>query len=203
MGASWASLDPCRRSWCCLSSVLVGAASPIHRSTDVGFTSFAVVSGCNSVDNALKSGLSPRESAQCQVGGCPSEYVEGFDVEGGGEGIVLSQQVLQVQVRRSESFCYFVGASAAIMPPILAAWRRCSSSHKPHPPRSAGMNKASFCQSSSSVNPEIRFAAFRTVSSTDTQISFVESDPAAGCTRSLYRWEASVRVVSNFLDVLG
>ena len=84
----------------------------------------------------------------------------------------------KARVRRSESFCSFVWASAAIMPPILAAWRRCSCFHKPHPPRSAGTNKASFCHSSSSGRSRIRFAAFRTVSSTEKQNSFVESDPS-------------------------
>ena len=61
--------------------------------------------------------------------------------------------------------------------------RRCSSFHEPHPPRSAGMNKASFCQSSSSGKSRICFAAFRTVSPTDMQNSFVECN---GSTRR--RW---------------
>ena len=38
-----------------------------------------------------------RVSAQCQVGGCLAEDIEGFDVEGGREDIIFSGQVLQCQ----------------------------------------------------------------------------------------------------------
>ena len=80
----------------------------------------------------------PRESAQCQVGGVSvgvcRRLLRRRRRKRASFSLIKSSRA---RVRRSESFCSF------------APWRRCSSFHKPHPPRSAGMNKASFCQSSS------------------------------------------------------
>ena len=123
----------------------------------------------------------------------------------------------RARVRRSALFCSFIGVSAAVVPPILAAWRRCSSFHKPHPPRSAGLNKASFFANRAvRVNPEFvsplsgqfRRRMRRTPSSSPTRALEEDGRFSADAfpqqaARSLYRWEASRRVVSDCLDVLG
>ena len=117
----------------------------------------AVVSRGNSAHNALDSGLGPRESAQCR-----RRLLSSSPPRPGSGGPSRSTPSSGLQLRSCLQFSLRDGAVRASISPTHRG--------------PLGRTRLRFCQSSSSGRSRIRFAAFRTVSSTDMQNSFGESD---------------------------
>ena len=113
-GCTW---GPTGRAWTQAEAPSAGAACSIETRTGIGIASFAVGLCDRRTRHSLNAGLAITSVSPPSVrsAGVPSEHVESFDVE---EGIT------------------FIGASAAIVPSSLPAYRRCSRFHSPQLPRS-------------------------------------------------------------------